>query len=60
MKPCDDFYQFSCGGFVKKNYIADDENSLNSFNFVNVQVMNHLRGLLEDDSLIKNYSKVSF
>ena len=58
MKPCDDFYQYSCGGFVKKNYIPDDENSLQSFNLVHIEVQNHLRGLLEDNGLKKNHSKV--
>lgn len=58
MKPCDDFYQYSCGGFVKKNYIPDDENSLQSFNLVRNEVQNHLRGLLEDNGLKKNHSKV--
>ena len=58
VKPCDDFYQYSCGSFVKKNYIPDDENSLQSFNLVRIEVQNHLRGLLEDNSLKKNHSKV--
>ncbi|CAB4033057.1 neprilysin-1-like, partial [Paramuricea clavata] len=57
VKPCDDFYQYSCGGFVKQNYIPDDENSLQSFNLVGIEVQNHLRGLLEDNGLKKNHSE---
>ena len=57
VKPCDDFYQYSCGGFVKKNYIPDDGNGLNSFSFVGNEVENQLRRFLDDFDLKKNYSK---
>ncbi|XP_028394155.1 endothelin-converting enzyme homolog [Dendronephthya gigantea] len=57
VSPCDDFYQYSCGGFVRKNYIADDKATLNSFNFVGEAVQNNLRRLLEDEGLKKNHSK---
>ena len=59
VKPCEDFYQYSCGGFVKRNYIPDEDNALNSFNFVGKEVQNRLRGLLEDNDLRKNYSEVN-
>lgn len=58
VKPCEDFYQYSCGGFVKRNYIPDEDNALNSFNFVGKEVQNRLRGLLEDNDLRRNHSKV--
>ena len=58
VKPCDDFYQYSCGGFVKDRYIPDDAAALNSFSLVGNEVQNNLRALLEDEELLKNYSKV--
>jgi predicted metalloendopeptidase len=27
--PCDDFYQYSCGGFLKKTHIPDGEAEVN-------------------------------
>ena len=59
VKPCEDFYLYSCGGFVKRNYIPDEDNALNSFNFVGKEVQNRLRRLLEDNDLRKNYSEVN-
>ncbi|XP_028410277.1 endothelin-converting enzyme homolog isoform X2 [Dendronephthya gigantea] len=55
-KPCDDFYQYSCGGFLKKNFIPDDKYHIDSFTAGNDFVQYTLRGLLQDEQLMSNYS----
>jgi putative endopeptidase len=46
--PCVDFYQFSCGGWQKKNPIPPDETNWSVYRKVYVDNMTFLRGLLEE------------
>ena len=56
--PCDDFYQYSCGGFLKKSYIPDDKTHIDSFTAGNDFVQYTLRDLLQNEQLMSNYSAV--
>nr|CAG4648509.1 EOG090X01U4 [Polyphemus pediculus] len=45
--PCQDFYQFACGGFEKSNTIPDDQSSVTTFSLISDQVTEQLRTLVE-------------
>jgi len=46
--PCDDFYEFSCGGFEKRVVIPDDRSSRSQFAIIGDELLQQLRVILED------------
>lgn len=50
VEPCDDFYDFACGGFLETTSIPDDKTSVNTFTEISDELQNQLRASIEEKS----------
>merc|ERR1719509_718506 len=48
--PCEDFYEFACGGFEERVVIPDDRSSRSQFAIIGDELLIQLRGILEAEA----------
>jgi len=48
-EPCEDFYQYACGGFEEKVRIPDSESSKTQFGLISDELQKQLRDILQSD-----------
>ncbi|XP_059176750.1 membrane metallo-endopeptidase-like 1, partial [Physella acuta] len=49
--PCEDFYRYSCGGWLENTHLPDDSSMIGSFLSVRDKVGSRLKDLLSNETL---------
>ena len=56
--PCDDFFLYACGGWIRDNPIPDTMSTLNQMYFLKDKNENLLKMLIRDPEIRKRYVNV--
>ena len=59
VNPCDDFYTYSCGNWMKKNPIPADQTAWSVYGKLYEDNLNYLHGILEQAATAKNRDAVT-
>lgn len=50
VEPCDDFYNFACGNFIKETQIPDEKVAVTAFSIIGDKLQEQLRVLIGEDA----------
>ncbi|XP_053209328.1 neprilysin-2-like [Panonychus citri] len=60
VSPCDDFYDYACGGWIKKKFISEDQTGITQFGAIRDDLNRKLRELVESNQVNQDDEAIYF